>query len=111
MCYAHRVLYMNLRVTTNQKPERYTKKKKKKESKNNIKESHQSIRDKEKRNRDELQKQQNNNKYIYINDYFRCTWSIAPTKRYRVTKWNKKTKIHLHDACKRLPADLKTHSN
>lgn len=47
-CDMHRVFYMNLVVTTNQKPVIYTHKIKRKESKNNT-ESYQAIREESKK--------------------------------------------------------------
>ena len=55
-CYIHRLLYMNLMVITNQKPIINTQKIKRKETKHNIKESHQTTREENKRRRKEQRK-------------------------------------------------------
>lgn len=73
---------MNFIVTTNQKPTKDTYTKKKKESKQNTKDSHQIAEEsKEERNK-ELQKQENNQwngskcKYIPIKNYFKYKYML-----------------------------------
>ena len=70
------MLYMNLNVTTNQKPLIDTQKIRKKESKHNIQESHQIDKRVKEENNREVQKQPKNNeqnggKYVSVN-YFKC---------------------------------------
>ena len=77
-CYLHRLLYINLMVTINQKPITDTEKIKRKEYKHNTKESHQIKRKEDKRRRTENYKnnqnnEQNGKKYIPINNYFKWT--------------------------------------
>lgn len=59
-CYIHRLLSMSLNITTNPKSMINTQKIKKKESKHNTTQSHQTTR--KQKNREELQKQSENNK-------------------------------------------------
>ena len=84
-------------VTANQKSAIDTHTKKKKQSKSNIKDSHQITREENNRGREEknLQKQtqnneQNGNKNIHIDNYLNVNGLSAPTKRHRLAEWIQK---------------------
>lgn len=73
---------MNLTVNAKQKLVVNTQKKMRKECKYNTEERYQTTRieQREERDREELEKQpengqQNDNKYIFINNYFTCKWT------------------------------------
>lgn len=77
-----RILYMNFMVTTKEIPVKQMHKKQRQGYKHNIKESHQLTRGERKRRRkgqkrttETTREQQNGNKYIPINDYFKCKWN------------------------------------
>ena len=77
-CYLYRSIYVNLVITLNQKSTVDTQKIKRKEPKHNIKENNQ-VKGKgpSKEEGNKLQKQpennnQNGNKYVPTNNYFKC---------------------------------------
>lgn len=75
-CYIHRLLYIKLIVTTNQKPITHTQKRKKKKHKHYTKESHRITGENEKKEGTEnYEKQPENNqhngyKYMPIDSHF-----------------------------------------
>ena len=96
--FIYRLLYQNLRVTTNQKSTIDTHTKKKKESKHNTKVSHQITRE-EKKNRKGRKKTYKNkskpNKKMAIEAYILIiTLNVnglnAPTQRHKLSEWTQK---------------------
>ena len=79
--FIYRLLYQNLRVTTNQKSTIDTHTKKKKESKHNTKVSHQITREENKRGSEEKiptvtnsKQLKHGNRNIHIDNYLKCKW-------------------------------------
>ena len=84
------LLYMSLRVTTNQKSV-IDVQQKRKEPKYNTKDGYQIIREKNKKKQKNNQKTiKKGNKYIFINNYFKCKQTEHSNKRHRVAEWMQK---------------------
>ena len=80
--YIYIFLYQNFRVTTHQKSIIDTLTNKKKQSKYNIKDSHQTTREENKKRREEKDQQkqiqnnqQNGSKNTHIENYLKCKWT------------------------------------
>ena len=52
---------------------------------------------------------ENGNRSIYINNYFKCKWVNAPTKRHRLDEWIQKQDPSIYAVYKKPTSDLKTH--
>lgn len=87
---------INFMIITNQKSTKHIQKLKKKESKQhtmkNSKPQRKKTREEETEDnrKSSLKQLTKKNKYILINNYFKCEWFKCSYKRHRVAKWIKK---------------------
>ena len=82
--YTYRLLYKILMVTTDQSSTINTHTKKKKKSKHNTKDSHQTTREKTTRRNKKIQPQ-NSNKNIHINNNHKC--KLMKCSNQKTQKW------------------------